>query len=450
MSGKNSSYFIELKPILIRAANGPAFPLALLVNGSFFYFAAMFLLNIAPNSIITGCYYLGLIGIALFLSIRGGKFPQLSLQAADIFFLIWIALITVSLFYYGISGREKLLIYLGLLVVFPYFCGRLIRLEDISSFLIAIILISCCGFLLAILDGFFRSDIVLSWVKPVFFNFNHTNLLLGFIIGGLLVVMFQVFLTPVARLQQWGKKFLLVSPLFILGLVFLVSRGVLLAMLVVMTFSCLSAVWVPWSRRIGLFMFVMLMVAVSFQITPESRVAAAQLVLDSFEQQIFKDTAKDTAKDRVKDRVESDLECGPVLRNNNSVDIRIMFWKEAWRMFVENPLFGVGAGQFGKYSCAPGGFPHSPIVQAFSELGLFGGGLYVLFIASSVSCFWLVIRRSSNFKLRILAWLIFPLWLFYLLIDQMYGNYFMNTAFVLLCGIAVAMAGHSTEEVCSQ
>jgi hypothetical protein len=63
--------------------------------------------------------------------------------------------------------------------------------------------------------------------------------------------------------------------------------------------------------------------------------------------------------------------------DTNTGQERIQLWSDAMVMFRANPLFGVGENRFTEYSTH---VAHNSYMQAFSELGMFGG---VLFLGSA-------------------------------------------------------------------
>lgn len=84
-----------------------------------------------------------------------------------------------------------------------------------------------------------------------------------------------------------------------------------------------------------------------------------------------------------------------------SVDERLEIWRAGIRMFREQPLFGVGPGNFAARvgSYAPRlarSDPHNHLIAMLTETGLPGLVLYFAFFAGSILALWRVGRGSSD------------------------------------------------------
>ena len=139
--------------------------------------------------------------------------------------------------------------------------------------------------------------------------------------------------------------------------------------------------------------------------------------------------------------------CRPFKEGVNSVAMRWVLYHEAVAIFAEHPLYGIGATKFGERSCTgPGWYPHSTILQAFSELGLVGGSLLLglLFLAALA-----LARRCMSAKhYPCEPAYAFALALFMALLaaDQIYGNYFMSTGIYLMVGFSAGMLAAEKQE----
>jgi O-antigen ligase len=422
-----------LKDAMGKAVRGPALPLALLVNGSFFYFAGFYALDLKPFSYLTGCYYILLIFWALVLLVREAKGKLLfRIHAVDVLFSLFVAIVLGSILLHGVQGHSKQLLYILVLVVLPYFCGRVCRLDNVMPFMVAIIATSIAGLLFAVFNTVAEPKVVLSWVRPVFFGFNHTTLLLGFLLGTLIVLavvhlLFEKNNEPLSvRVIAWCT---IAVSLF--SLIFIACRGALLAGLVTSLLFIIMAYWVSWRRRLLIAFGLAALTVTAYGVMPKPAAQMRQALLPVLEV-----------------RSEKFINCNQIKNSQNSAEIRLFLWGEAVRFFKESPFIGIGAGRFGDRSCLKNGFPHSPLIQAFAELGLVGGALFLAYIGV-IFCGLLSIIRNSQFdemERRLVSY-VFALWFLYLLISNLYGDYFRDTSFSLSSGIAVAIiAGFRKKE----
>lgn len=85
-------------------------------------------------------------------------------------------------------------------------------------------------------------------------------------------------------------------------------------------------------------------------------------------------------------------------RMQNSMDmgnqVRIAFYKESWRIFLENPIFGGGLNQF-KYltRVAPGNYAHSTYAEAIADLGFTG---CLLYFTPIITVTWRIIKKALS------------------------------------------------------
>jgi len=130
----------------------------------------------------------------------------------------------------------------------------------------------------------------------------------------------------------------------------------------------------------------------------------------------------------------------------------------AWRMFLDKPVFGFGAGTFptsylpyqkpndmtrisvttsGPHPPGRGGGTHSEYLQALSEMGILGG---LLFLSLLISSFWTSIQIywKGNFQERILALgLLFGLLTYF--IHGMFNNFFHHGKIAILVWSSMAI-----------
>jgi len=243
------------------------------------------------------------------------------------------------------------------------------------------------------------------------------------------------------------------------ALVWVSARGWLIAGLVGCAVVCIVAGHASPLRRITVFFLIVSMAAVSWKILSyvdhEFGGAYKQIAITSLDAEdmflrdkLSPDPGKlspDPGKlspDPGKPSPDpgkpilGDASCEPFRKGVNSIEMRWVLYQEAVAVFLENPVSGVGVGRFGYYSCTgPAGFPHSTVLQAFAELGLMGGGLYIALLL--LAGMKLLHLRSSGSRMKTSREYIFIFGLFviFVLADQLYGNYLMSTGSWMLLGM---------------
>ncbi|MGD0921710.1 MAG: O-antigen ligase family protein [Terriglobia bacterium] len=87
-----------------------------------------------------------------------------------------------------------------------------------------------------------------------------------------------------------------------------------------------------------------------------------------------------------------------------SNELRIRIWKAGWRMFLDHPILGVGAGQFRTaYGTVYSGREHGPwmqphnlLIQVVCELGLVGLGVFAYFLTQIIKSIWSVLQLKNE------------------------------------------------------
>lgn len=101
-----------------------------------------------------------------------------------------------------------------------------------------------------------------------------------------------------------------------------------------------------------------------------------------------------------------------VSNSNDHTDAREVLADKGWEVFIENPFFGVGIGQFPRYS-GLNQFTHNSYLEILAEHGIIGGILlFLLFGIPTYSCIKNLIANSKNefFRLNFLFFITFLLY----------------------------------------
>lgn len=432
--------FSSFKSIIIRAFGGPALPLALMINGSLFYFAIFHIIGTKPNYYLTAGYYCSLIGWILGTSIKRGWQLPFKFHSIDLTFFLFIGYVFVSLFLHGLEGQEKQIIYLFVFVLSPYICGRLICSGDVAPFLAAIFLIGNVGLIVAAIDTIVEFNEVMSWVRPFFFGFNHTTLLVGFLLSS--VILLSVFFFMLFEKQLFGFQptivFWAILTVSIGSLIFIKCRGVLIAIFLISIGGCVTLYWISWKRRVIVALGLIGLIVIFYLIIPSSF---------KFMSQAKESISSNLMICQAKESIFSNLMIYPEDQSletlgifSDSVAMRFLLWNEAIRIFLKNPILGIGAGRFGDHSIIKNVFPHSTILQTLAELGILGSVLFFIYVAQIFfNMVFMFCYGRYEYLIQKKSLLIFSLWIFYFIIDQIYGDYLRNIAFSILSGISVSM-----------
>jgi len=218
-------------------------------------------------------------------------------------------------------------------------------------------------------------------------------------------------------------------------LVWVMARGWLFAGLAGVAVVSLAMRESALALRVGLFASVFLTAALALHILPASSFYAAIL------------TAPVPATVTEFCPILGDASCQPFREAVDSVAIRWVLYREAVALFMKNPVWGVGAAQFGNCSCTgPGWYPHSTILQGFAELGLVGGSLQIgLFVVAAMTLLR-PLMFVKQYGSRAAHAFVLALFALFLVSDQFYGTYFMATGTWLMIGIAASLRSKANEE----
>lgn len=439
---------IGVKPVLLSILFNPAIPAALFLFGMVFFLAFANFSGFVWTFYATAMFYSSLVfWIALIAWQRREAFRGFA--SIDMLFLGFVIVLLASVAYpygdgYGTVTKE--IYYLPFLVCAPYFCGRLIRTHEVGVFSrIAI----CSGLamlpLMAIDLLISPSSLAGRWP---FFGLNYSPLLLGGLLAATLISLGTQVLSCTGEKRMSNLQWLLYY--FVIGLVTIVlvwvkARGWVFAGLAGMSVAIWAARNAGLLNRLGLFMYVLCLVALALSSETAMGRSYYGKLLIAPDAMLLNLEHPDLSKGI--NPILGEASCRPIEESVDSVAIRGVLYQEAYAIFIENPLFGIGATRFGKRSCiGRGGFPHSTILQGIAELGLIGGGLLLgVLLSALITLVRGCILESSGkggYEARFVLALLSAL----LLADQIYGNYFMMVGVCLMLGITGRMQSEEKKE----
>ena len=424
------------------------YPALILLFGLVFGLAGSFFLGFTWSKWMTILIYLISSGWTIFAlsKLRTKILPATVLDKLGLAFVITVLF---WLFIYsgpieGLSGSAR---YFVPLVIVSFLLGRTMLPKDINRFMVLVRYAGLVMVILLLLNYWTETNN--STRRWSFFGYDHSPLL----IANLLVISLFAFSFKIHD-QSSGYLYEFFNYLIIGAttclLVWISGRGWLLAGITTLTiititfsrsrqsFYRLFIVWLAATLSITVFNlgvnFGQLLQTPSM--TFEGMTLAPSSKIGLFD--IFRNLK--ALQPAFTGPILGEESCGPVRRAIHSVAIRHVLYTEAFEIFKLSPIIGVGPGDFGHYSCTgPGGFPHSTLLQAFSELGLIGGLIFVSLHAFAGMSLLKFFFNSSSLEEKSNSLFALAMFLAYLIADQIYGNYFMMAGTSLMIGFAASL-----------
>lgn len=367
------------------------------------------------------------------------------INVLDQFVLIFWLTVLGSIFFKqeAINRSIEYLTYIPFMAILPYLCGRLLDRDQLIRFKKLVIFFGFLFILLAVIDRLFFGKVVNHNLRWPFFGYDHGRLMVGSLWALCLLALGNSFKT-----DQGGEKYKasLIYYLHMAGgmwliaiLIWTTARGWLIAS--IFSFLLMSILNKNQSRWVTTKVIILTGMTVIFfywlipQIEPHSNPSNISYVTKD-DSHSLKNASLETSSADFK--VGHRLNVCPNMLSLDSASVRKMFYKESIDLFLAHPVFGIGATNYGTYSCWQDvkSHPHSTVLQAFVELGIFGGVLLLTIVVIGffrLSKYAFTKQNGSYFGIYIFA--LASLAIFFLA-DQVYGNYFMATGSWLFLGVA--------------
>lgn len=419
----------------------PAYPAAWLIFGLIFVMATAHFLSLPWSRLATVVVYsIPVVWCLLILRDRIGMLRKLN--AIDIGFAAFILVVLVSGFIFPSldehSSVSKYIRFLPFMMITPFILGRLMRFKDIELISRIVLFLGLALLPLLLVDRLTVTE--RSWRLPIF-GLDHGPLMVGGLLAAALLALCSRVLTLDHQTEtNGGLRRLVLLALIGCGtfaLVGVMARGWLLAGLTAMVVVSLSMRDRSLVHRVGLSAYVFAIAMLTLFFLPVSTFYAAILSIPapvSITTTEFESILGEASCQSFKDGVDS-------------VAMRWVMYREAWAMFIQNPVWGVGVARFGDSSCTGAGwYPHNTILQGFAELGFIGGGLQIgLFILTASTLLQRVIY-NPQFRIKAEYAFVVGLFVLFLVSDQFYGNYLMAAGTWLIVGIAASLRTNANEE----
>lgn len=373
------------------------------------------------SELITGVFYALLVLWLLAAALPNRPYRRFKFDPVDVLFLIFLTGISISAALYGFNPWLK---FVPFFMVVPYIAARLIDPREFGVFFIglaALCIVAAVIVSFEIADTFGRT-VLRTYIS--LFGYDHGVSIASNVLGMLLVLLVAYLAYPrtygVAA-TTWAA--ILMTPWLVALLVHLQSRASLYGALLV------SAGVIALSKenlraRLALSVYLCSAVIVSgILLAP----AASKFLLAPVTE----------STSNWNDESWS---------SSSSVQQRKVLIGIAVREFIANPVTGIGTGRFAEVSGIPGAYPHNSVLQAFAELGVIGGSLY---LGIAVFLMWRLFGLVGD-KLdarRARAWYVLGLWSYLFVVELVGGNYLMSASFWLVSGLAVSLITSDRESV---
>jgi hypothetical protein len=419
----------KLTPVLFSTFLSPAIPAGFFLFGLTFLFAIVHIAGFAWNFNATVIFYSSLFVWVVLLTWLRREVPY-AFGLIDALFLLFISTVVTSTLVHGYLSEtvKNQMYYLPFMVLAPYQCGRLMCSADIGLLSKITICMGLAVLLLMLID-FLVSPSTEAGRWP-FFGLDHGPLLVASLLSITLIsISAKVVASSSEQKNVVYTVFFTFISILIIVLVWVKARGFFFISIVGVFILAWSAKNRDINIRLGLVIFVLAISVIALKALPEADI--------SFYEKLLSHPHISSMSIEHKEAPILGLDsCKPFEESENSTAMRWVLYQEAVAIFIVKPLFGIGAGRFGDRSCTgSGGFPHSTVLQSFSELGIVGGctllGLLFVSILTLVrKCIFIQHNVATTEAVFVLG-----LFLTFLLLDQIYGNYFMMVGTSLMLGI---------------
>ncbi len=392
-------------------------------------FAGQFLALAFENLLkISGLYFL----VFAFASIYGVKkiLERNSFQTVNQSDLLWIAYFMLFLISAGLIGHTIFLnffIYFISQAIIPFFLGRALHndcnIKKINSYfnLIFILYFSILSFLYLKNPEIFQSDRFYPFLDRSLNDAggDPTQLFLGYGLAFILLSNYFMVRSNGAGIGQ-GRILKLIIVLFcVFILLMLGSRSTFVALLILLISNEFSAK-INFKKFVNISLGALILVVLGINLLPEERLF--------FLNELW----------LVYDVAHNNMICTG--SEDGSVLYRLSGVLQSLNLFLANPVFGVGVGNYGWLHCGVKGdfiYPHNIIAQILAELGIVGILIflaciyktYKVYAANSKVLYFHDKDQGDTNKL------FFNFWIFCLFVAIFSGNSYGDPLLYLVSGV---------------
>lgn len=356
----------------------------------------------------------------------------LSFSWADLWFFSFVAFAITSFALFGVSSTAGFARHVALMCVVPYLCGwilgkfvpfnLLVTLRTITFVYVALL-----AFEVARNPTLFATDRPMMYVVDAGDGWggDPTSFNIGITLGSAWVAAFSILTiagqNAANRTTTRGRLRLIAVLLGLpVVLLFVGSRTSVVAVVLSAITVLIYASWISLRKKVRLLGFAIIAFPIVYLLLPQPR------------KELINDVP--IALSGVSNFLVNGAFCS---QSDGSVMNRVVLLSEAWRLFRESPIIGIGGANYGVRWCGVPvefGGPHSIIAQILAEYGLLG---FLLFGFAVTQIVRMVLRRMPllEFEDRKELWVLFGLWVFVLIQAQFIGNIYEDFQVFLLTGL---------------
>lgn len=413
--------------------------LAVVMAGQIFFSASKYHLGIDHPAWPFWGALVAAVGLGLLRAVA-----TIRLTRVDVAMLAFVAVLSVSFLFLGSGSGIKAITFISSFILLPYLAGRMLDEKGINRFIlvmswVALLAFPLIGFGVLSMDG---SELSADRVSTLFADLDtvshagvstipHASVALG-----LLLILLTAYISFAGDGRLAGRQLLLVAFMCstVWMLVFLGLRSAILVALMVSAGLALMGQG-PVLRRITLLLILLSAAIASWATLPvERKNHFSQItVIKEGASRIWLDTQHVPLSAAARQ-----FKAGKCEVYGNAIATRVLLYDAAFQLFLDSPLIGSGAGNYGArgYCNLEEDFqsPHSVLLQTMSELGLVGAIAYLSLIGLiAYGTMQIIVRKSGERKLMV--WALVAVWSFFFLQDQLSGNYFTGYHFFAITGV---------------
>jgi hypothetical protein len=362
------------------------------------------------------------------------------ITSMDVGFAAFMGMIVLSYLIRGAGAPFQFYYNIGFFCILPYAAARLLACAQLSRFFSTIMMLGGVAIPLVLIAFLQLPPEIYFSDRPYLFEIaSVTGLVRGYsyhfltvCIGAWMLLKYAKLLAPTTyATHRTARNWLVFLALAMLAMWLMVRlglrSGVVSLVFTVFMMICVAN-WQVYRLRVALLLSLMIALLVAIYVQPPERV---RLILQMMK---LTDVMHYFDYDNVGGEYPLNWAC---MVAGDSIATRIQYLHTALQLFVDSPVFGMGAGQYGHHYCDSTSdyvSPHSYAAHVGVELGI-AGFVMVLLWMGRVCASAVMLFKRVNAADKLHLWYISSLWVFFFLWAQMNGNYFTDFHLYAMTGL---------------